>query len=114
MTEPGGKTIPLDNVVRVIEYDEDNVPAPQLEIAAHPKPFCPHEHINIFEYHRKIYCKDCGATLDPFDWILAMGKREGQQFSNLKWLNWELTRKKEEMARLEKEMKNLKALKRRL
>lgn len=114
MTEQGAKTINLDNIVRVITYIEDSIPAPQLQVAPGPKPYCKHEHINIYKYHRTIYCKDCGATLDAFDWVLAMGKQEEMQFSNLKWLEWELKRKREEMERLEKDIKNLKAQKRKL
>lgn len=85
--QEGAKLITLDNIVRVITYDEAYIPAPELQVDPGPKPYCKHEHINIYKYHRKLYCKDCGATLDAFDWVVLMGEKEGMQFANLKWLN---------------------------
>lgn len=109
-----GKEIALNNIVRRIEYDEQCIPEPQLVVPAVDKPYCKHEQINIYQYHRKIYCKVCGCELDPFDWLLEMGNLEGRQFSTLRWLGWEIKRRKEEIEELETTIKRLKSQKRRI
>lgn len=106
------KIIDLDNVINVIEREDTDYPEPQLVVMREDRPYCPHNHLNIFKHHRKIYCKDCGAKLDPFDAILSFSSKGNSVLSNIKWLNIELKQKQQEKENLIREITNLKAQKR--
>jgi hypothetical protein len=71
--------------------------------------FCPHEHIRIFEHHRLVQCSDCGASLDPFDYILSVGRQEGNKLSEMTWLKYQIKNLTEERDVIKKEISKLRS-----
>lgn len=108
------KQIAPEKIINVIEREETETPEPSFKIVQEDKKFCPHSHLNIFKHHRLIYCTDCGAKLEAFDAILSMAGKDNQCIHEMKWRKVELRRLNEEKGKLENEIKNLKAQKRRL
>lgn len=106
--------IKLDKIVNVIPKDDEEIPEPHILVnhEGENKKFCPHDHINIYQYHRKIFCKDCGAALDPFDFLVRVGNNEDSQFSNRIWLKYQIRSLEEDKERLFKDIVNLKNAKR--
>lgn len=89
----------------------ENYEPPELKIVVAPDPvtkFCSHDQIKIFPHHRLIQCSNCGITLDPFDYLLAVGKKEGNQLSNITYLKHQVKRLQDEEARLKKSIIYLK------
>lgn len=103
---------PIVNIKPDVVYmPPENFEAPGLKIVIAPDPiikFCPHDQIKIFPHHRLIQCNNCGITLDPFDYLLDVGKKEGNQLSNIVYLNHRAKQLTEEVDRLQKEIKYLK------
>lgn len=57
----------------------DDYEPPEIKLAVEEpeaQKYCLHEQIRIFPRHRLIQCRACHATLDPFDYLLQMGKQE--------------------------------------
>jgi hypothetical protein len=85
---------------------------PELKIViTNDKPdyrYCTHEQIKIFPHHRIIQCSECGARLDPFEHLLAVGRKEGNQLSNITYLSAQVKRYSEEIEKLKKEILKLK------
>jgi hypothetical protein len=101
-----------------VEYmPPENYEPPELKIVIQDeanKKYCPHEYIKIYPHHRIIQCAECRATLDPFDHLVAVGRREGNQLSNLKYLQLQVKRLQEEEEALKKAITKLRSDKRKL
>lgn len=107
--------IQFDNIVNIIEREETNEPEPTMVLIREDnRKYCPHNHLNIFVHHRFVKCKDCGATLDAFEALRTLAQEENNMISEIKYLFYELKHRKEEKEKLEKEIKNLKAQKRKI
>ncbi len=63
--------------------------------------YCPHTNILVSEYERSISCRLCGASLDTFDYVLSLAKRETR-------LDWDLRRLRSEIKRRAEGLDNLK------
>lgn len=92
----------------------ENYDPPELKIVVKKEKtkFCPHDYIEIFQYHRVIMCADCGETLDPFSYLLMVGQKEGNTLSHLKILRLQVKRLQDEHDRLKHEISKLKMSKR--
>jgi len=95
-----------------VEYmPPENYEPPGLKlIIANDKPdnkFCPHEQIKIYPHHRIIQCSSCGATLDPFEHLLAAAKQEGNQLTHLNYLRHQVKRLQEDEEKLKKTIAKL-------
>lgn len=108
------KEFSTDKVINVITREETMVPEPCFVIVREEKKYCPHAHLNIFQHHRRVFCKDCGATLDAFEALLSMANKDNQCISEMRWRQYELKTITEEKMKLENEIRNLKAQKRKL
>jgi len=104
-----------EDVPDVVLMPKEDFEMPELKIIL-PKeefrPFCPHDKIRIWEYHRIVECYGCGERLDPFDYLLNVGKKENNKLSELKWLGYQVKHKNEEIEKLKKEISKLNSLKR--
>ncbi len=109
-------------VVRIrpeVEYmPPENYEAPELKIIVvkdeQAKKYCPHDHIKVYQHHRAILCADCGAQLDPFDHLVAVGLSENGQLSSLKYLRVQVKRLQEEEEALKQSITKLRAQKNKL
>jgi len=101
------------------EYDNGNLIAfPSREIPENPVTLeskdlhahnCQHERITIHELERTLMCTDCGSVLDPFDYLRghAVALRRGwERYQSVVAREREI---RENLVRLEKEQKRLKA-----
>jgi len=107
------KKAPVHKIRPDVEYmppDNYELPGPKLVVANdHPNnKFCSHERIRIFPYHRIIQCNACGATLDPFDYLLTIGMQENNQLSHLKYLKIQARQCEKELEKLKSEIKAVK------
>lgn len=105
---------PVHKIRPDVEYmppEDYELPAPKL-VVKHENDldvkYCPHEQIRIFPFHRIIQCNECGATLDPFDYLLAVGKQENNQLSHVKYLKIQAKQYTDEVEKLRLELKKLK------
>jgi len=108
------KVLPFDKskIIRVYEREETTIPEPNLTVVEEHKKFCPHNHLNIFKHHRQIFCKDCGAKLEAFEVLIHFTTEENYTLNQISWLEYELKQKQEEKEKLQREITNLKAQKR--
>lgn len=99
----------------VVVMPADDYEMPELKIVLSEKEnYCSHEQVQVWQYHRVVKCSNCGANLDPFDFILSCGKQERYALSSLQYIRWEIKQSYAERDKLRKEVINLKAQKRRL
>lgn len=93
-----------------VENAEDYEP-PEVKIAISDNrhEFCAHETIKIFEHHRIVVCRECGAKLDPFTWLLDMGKRESGVASGLPFLKYQYSHMEKEIESLRNQLSKLKS-----
>lgn len=70
---------------------------------------CKHYSIEIDEQRREITCTRCGATLDPFDWLLAVALREENIAQRANWMEVEIRSARKGLAALKKEERLTKA-----
>lgn len=62
---------------------------------------CHHLPCTVDPHTRTVTCRDCGATVDPFDWMLAWAKKEEAELLAVKGL-------REERRKLDAEVRDLK------
>jgi hypothetical protein len=108
---------PIIKIRPDVEYmPPENYEPPELKaIVAKDDPgigFCPHEQIKIFPHHRVIQCSNCNATLDPFEHLLSVARKEGNQLSNITYLQHRVKHYSEEIEKLKKEILKLRKEKR--
>ncbi|KAF1366266.1 hypothetical protein [Yokenella regensburgei] len=70
---------------------------------------CHHPGIYVNEKERLCRCKKCGATIDPFDYLLSVAKRETRLAGNVKALREEERYRRENIAKLIQIERNAKA-----
>jgi hypothetical protein len=103
--------------IREVEVmPKEDYEAPELKIAVSDDrhKFCAHEHIKLYEHHRLVQCSDCGATLDPFEHLLTVGKKESGQLSHLTWLRYHVKHLEQDAETLKREISKLKSQKKKL
>lgn len=102
---------PIIKIRPDVEYmPPENYEPPELKIIIKPdanKKYCPHDQIKIFPHPRLIQCSNCGTTLDPFDHLLSVGLKEGNQLSNITYLSNRVKQLSEDVERLKKEILRL-------
>lgn len=84
---------------------------PELKIAVveNHERYCEHGFIKVFPHHRVVSCAECGAILDPFDYLLLVGKLEIHKLSNVKYYKKEVERLVEQIEILKEEKSRLKS-----
>lgn len=73
------------------------------------KKYCPHDRIKIFPHYRVIQCAECNATLEPFDYLLSVGRLENNELSSIKYLKNQLKRLQQEEEEHKKTVAKLRA-----
>jgi hypothetical protein len=76
--------------------------------------FCRHERVRLVEQDRTVVCVDCGATLDPFAYLVegAYAMRNG--WGHYREVCRRIEERREQLAKLDKEKSRLQAAVRRL
>jgi len=87
-------------------------PKPQLpenpvELVEDRWSYCPHKSIRIITADRQVVCRECGATLDPFNYLLAEARAIAQGWQKYREVMALVSQRTEEIAKLEKEKKRL-------
>lgn len=71
--------------------------------------YCGHPGIYVNEKERLCRCKKCGATIEPFDYLLSLAKRETRLAGNVKALRDEERYRRDNIAKLIQIERNAKA-----
>lgn len=105
------KQPPVIKIRPDVEYmPPENYEPPELKIIVaqdSPLGYCPHDQIKIYPHHRVIQCSRCHANLDPFEHLLVVGRKEGNQLSNISHLTYQVKALQEEAEKLKKEIAKL-------
>lgn len=64
------------------------------------RPFCRHSAIQVNEKERAVRCRNCGAVVDPFEWMLSVAKQETQLADNVKALRREEAQRRQNIEKL--------------
>jgi len=99
----------MDDDSKIIKFDPDQAP---LRIRS--TKFCRHKHIIVCEKSRTLECDACGATIDPFDFMLRWAREDRFLEFRMKQLKEELKRLGEKLKKLKRMEKNAKARLRRV
>ncbi|EKK8089915.1 hypothetical protein PVP21_003877 [Salmonella enterica] len=102
----------LANVVMFPVKEED-----PLDIAGYIHEhgeWCYHLSIFVNEHDRQCRCQKCGATIEPFDYLLDLAKRRTRMAGDVKALRVEERRRRENIEKLIQIERNAKARIRRL
>lgn len=70
---------------------------------------CFHQSVGVSEYERKVTCRHCGATLEAFDYLLSVAKRETKLDWELRGMRREITDHRQGLEKLKREEVNCKA-----
>ncbi len=101
-----------DSVPDVVLMPAEDFKMPELKIVVaddkeHVK-YCRHDQVKIWKYHRTVQCANCGASVDPFEWLLNIANFQAGQVSQLKWLHNEVKWKTEEIESLDRKIRERK------
>lgn len=69
---------------------------------------CTHQAVSVSEHERKVTCRQCGAVLDAFDYLLALAKGETKLDWELRVLRGEIKQHREGLEKLKREEVNCK------
>lgn len=83
---------------KIIKFDPDRAP-----LRIRPAKFCQHKHLVVCEKSRTLECDVCGATIDPFDFMLRWAKED-------RFLEYRLKEMQEDLIRTAKKIQNLKRI----
>lgn len=87
-------------------------PKPQLpenpvELVEDRWNYCQHKSIRIITADRQVVCRECGATLDPFNYLLSEARAIAHGWQKYREVMALTSQRIEEIAKLEKEKKRL-------
>lgn len=104
-----------DKVVRAFPVAEipENLLAIEPRGAGVPY-FCAHESVSLNEHDRVVNCARCGATLDPFNFLLSNARTIQMAWQNYREAQRKVSELNERIAVLAKEEKRLRAQVKRL
>ena len=88
----------------IIKFDPDRAP---LRIRS--TKYCQHKHIIVCEKSRTLECDVCGATIDPFDFMLKWAREDRSLEFRMKHLKDELKCLGEKLRKLKRLEKNARA-----
>ncbi|WP_129544396.1 hypothetical protein [Serratia sp. 1D1416] len=69
---------------------------------------CAHGAVSVSEHERKVTCRQCGAVIDSFDYLLALAKGETKLDWELRVLRGEIKQHREGLEKLKREEVNCK------
>jgi hypothetical protein len=76
--------------------------------------YCRHGEIALVAHERRIECAECGATLDPFDYLLGDARAIRRGWENYRHVQQLIKERMETIAKLDKEKRRLQAQVRRI
>jgi len=76
--------------------------------------YCQHQSINLIEHDRQVVCTKCGATLDPFDYLLHEARAISYGWEKYREVIRLIEERRKQLADLDKEKKRLQGQVRRL
>ena len=100
-----------DKVVRAFPAAE----LPENLMAIEPRPasaphFCAHDAVTLDEYERLVHCARCGATLDPFAFLLNNARTIQTAWASHREVKARVGELLERVTMLKKEEKRLRAM----
>ena len=105
-----------DKVLVFAEYKKPD--DEQVGLTIKPRPhqaiICRHLRSEIDQYTRMITCKNCGITIEPYDWIMTIGKQWETLNTKKADLAYANKQASKELDELRRQIKNAKAQLRRL
>ena len=97
----------MDNVIDFSKKKASENSA--LSLGVTRKKFCKCIAVTVCEHSRTMECRQCGASVDPFQWALKMCSDWEKLETNRKTVRADLERKMALVATAKKELKNVKA-----
>jgi len=79
-------------------------PAPARTVS-----YCRHLPVTVDKHSRTVVCRDCGATIDPFDWMLAFAEKEEAELLAVQGLRKERQQLEEDIRGLKRERSRVKS-----
>lgn len=92
------------------------LPDNPMQIAPRPHGWCRHENVMLDEHSRTVQCADvkCGATLDPFNFLLNNAQTIQSAWSRYRHVTKEASEIADRVTALKKEEQRLRAMVKRL
>ena len=92
------------------------LPVNPLQVEPTPYTYCGHAEVVLDEHNRVMTCANpsCGATLDPFNFLLGSAKTIQRAWDNYRHVSSEATQIAERVSVLKKEEARLRAMLKRL
>ncbi|MED0056229.1 ead/Ea22-like family protein [Escherichia marmotae] len=99
----------LSNIVLFPVKEDD--PRNQVNFLYEPseRPYCHHASVRVDEKERQVRCKNCGAVVEPFDWMLSVAKRETRLADDVRLLRQEEQERRKNIEKLIQIERNAKA-----
>ena len=85
-----------------------------LPIKKKKKDYCSHTNVEVDVDEKELRCVECNAVVYPFDYVLSLAYEERKLFWEMEELRKGISELRGQKSRLEKDVANLKAAKRRL
>ncbi|MCC3720548.1 hypothetical protein LLP99_18910 [Rouxiella badensis] len=112
MTETTDITDNSDNVLAFTKRFDANSDIKEMRNFVEddkPKQHCSHTNVRVSEFERKVTCRNCGAALEAFDYLLSIAKGETKIDWELRLLRGEIKDHREGLEKLKREEVNCKA-----
>jgi len=97
-----------DNIVQAFPQ-RGQLPENPVELVEDRWRHCQHASIRIIKDDRQVVCRECGATLDPFDYLVNEAHAITRGWQEHRQVMAECAQRREDIARLEKEKRRLQA-----
>lgn len=101
-----------DKIIRAFPSKE--VPDCPVSFDERHHAYCQHPAINLNTHDRLITCAKCGATLDPFAYLVAEAKAIRCGWDSYRQVQHMITERRQQLADLDREKKRLQGQVRRL
>lgn len=95
---------PTANIVELARERSIRTPKPARVVK-----YCNHFPITVDSHSRTCTCRDCGAVVDAFDWLLGWAKREDGEVMAITGLRKEREKLEEEIRDLKRQRANAKS-----
>lgn len=82
---------------------------PSLRVKPAAGSYCAHWRVAVDWHRRLLECKDCGAAVEPYDWLLKAATHEESVLATVRKLREEKAQLSEEIGRQKAELLSLKA-----
>ena len=99
----------LGNIVAFPERKEDLRDDLAMRMEATKKIFCVHDSVWVDDRERTLRCRQCGAMIEPFNYILHLCEKENRYMQNVSQLRREEKQRRQNIEKLIQIEKNAKS-----